>query len=130
MTKLREARQKANINMRQATEIFQVPYRTWQDWEHGKRHCNNVNYYVDALEAIAILTDPADLLDGILTLEDVMHEKKLADVRKMSKIGEFGDMFQANLDRVPEALVEKLTAAELAELVDAIYKAYSDGKNA
>lgn len=39
-------------------------------------------------------------------------------------------MFQANLDRVPEALVEKLTAAELAELVDAIYKAYSDGKNA
>lgn len=34
---LREARQAAGLTMKQAAELSCTPYRTWQDWETGKR---------------------------------------------------------------------------------------------
>ena len=34
---LRESRQMAGLNMKQAAELAGTPYRTWQDWETGKR---------------------------------------------------------------------------------------------
>ena len=36
-TELRESRRNAGLNMRQAAELAGTPYRTWQDWETGKR---------------------------------------------------------------------------------------------
>ena len=36
-TKLRESRISAGLNMRQAAEAANTPYRTWQDWELGNR---------------------------------------------------------------------------------------------
>ena len=34
---LRESRKAAGISMKQAAEESGTPYRTWQDWEAGKR---------------------------------------------------------------------------------------------
>ncbi len=34
---LREARKAAGLSMKQAAELSNTPYRTWQDWEGGKR---------------------------------------------------------------------------------------------
>lgn len=34
---LREARKTAGFSMKQAAEYSNTPYRTWQDWEGGKR---------------------------------------------------------------------------------------------
>lgn len=34
---LREARKAANLSMKQVAEMTGTPYRTWQDWEGGKR---------------------------------------------------------------------------------------------
>lgn len=34
---LREARKAAGLSMKQAAELSGTPYRTWQDWEGGKR---------------------------------------------------------------------------------------------
>lgn len=34
---LREARQAAGLTMVQAADLSGTPYRTWQDWETGKR---------------------------------------------------------------------------------------------
>jgi DNA-binding transcriptional regulator YiaG len=34
---LREARRKAGLTMKEAAEASATPYRTWQDWETGKR---------------------------------------------------------------------------------------------
>lgn len=34
---LREARKAAGLSMKQAAENSGTPYRTWQDWENGKR---------------------------------------------------------------------------------------------
>lgn len=36
-TELREARKAAGLSMKQAAELSNTPYRTWQDWEGGKR---------------------------------------------------------------------------------------------
>jgi DNA-binding transcriptional regulator YiaG len=34
---LRAARRLAGLTMKQAAELSHTPYRTWQDWETGKR---------------------------------------------------------------------------------------------
>jgi len=35
--KLRDARKAAGISMKHAAKETNTPYRTWQDWEGGKR---------------------------------------------------------------------------------------------
>ena len=34
---LREIRKSAGLTMADASRLFQVPYRTWQNWENGDR---------------------------------------------------------------------------------------------
>ncbi len=34
---LRELRKSTGLSMKQAAEYSNTPYRTWQDWEGGKR---------------------------------------------------------------------------------------------
>ncbi len=34
---LKQARQLLGLNIKQMAEALQTPYRTYQDWEHGKR---------------------------------------------------------------------------------------------
>lgn len=63
-----------------------------------------------------------------LTIRDLLDMDKMNKVKKLSKIGVFQDMFSANYDRIPDGIFEKLTAEELAGLIDAIYDAYSAGK--
>ena len=65
-----------------------------------------------------------------MTVTDAVSISKYQKVMQLSKIGRFGDTFRANYSRIPESLIEKLSAEETAELVDAFYKCYSDGKNA
>ena len=67
---------------------------------------------------------------GEMTLSDALEMDKYEKVIRLSKIGCFGDTFRANYRRIPESLIDKLTAEETAELVDAFYRCYSDGKNA
>lgn len=63
-----------------------------------------------------------------LTIRDLFDMDKMNKIKKLSKIGTFHGMFSANYDRIPEGIFDKLTAEELAGLVDAIYDAYSAGK--
>lgn len=63
-----------------------------------------------------------------LTIRDLLDMDKMNKVKKLSKIGAFQGMFSANYDRIPDGIFEKLTAEELAGLIDAIYDAYSAGK--
>ena len=67
---------------------------------------------------------------GEITTEELGEMYKLEQVKKACKIGKFGDTFAANYSRIPDNLKEKLTPAELAELTEAFYKCYGDGKNA
>lgn len=75
----------------------------------------------DAIESIK---------SGDLTWEGAGEMYKLEKVRKLSKIGSMGDTFRANYRRIPDAISDKLSPADIAALVDAFYNCYSDGKNA
>ncbi|MDO5363443.1 MAG: helix-turn-helix transcriptional regulator [Eubacteriales bacterium] len=70
----------------------------------------------------------ASVKSGDLTIRDLLDMDKMNKVKKLSKIGALHGMFSANYDRIPEGIFDKLTAEELAGLVDAIYDAYSAGK--
>lgn len=67
---------------------------------------------------------------GEITTQELGEMYKLEQVKKAAKCGSFGDTFRANYNRIPDGLKEKLTPEELAQLTDAFYKCYGDGKRA
>lgn len=70
------------------------------------------------------------LKSGEMTMSDALEMDKYEKVIRISKIGCFGDTFRKNYERIPDSIIDKLSAEETAELVDAFYQCYSDGKNA
>lgn len=70
------------------------------------------------------------LRNGEFTDEEIGGMYKLQKVKEACKIGTCGDTFRVNYSRIPDSLKEKLTPEELAELTEAFYKCYGDGKNA
>lgn len=87
---------------------------------------------VNKKEAMSILTRGGKeaVKNGEITTEELAGMYKLEQVKKACAIGRYGDTFKANYSRIPDNLKEKLTPQELAELVEAFYKCYGDGKNA
>ena len=69
------------------------------------------------------------LRNGEFTDEEIAGMYKLQKFKEACKIGSCGDTFRANYGRIPDNLKEKLTPEELAELTEAFYKCYGDGKN-
>ena len=86
---------------------------------------------ISKTEAMQILTKEGReaVKSGNITTQELGEMYKLEQAKKACKIGRFGDAFAANYSRVPDSLKEKLTPQELAELVEAFYKCYGDGKN-
>lgn len=66
---------------------------------------------------------------GEISMEELGTMYKLEQVKKVCNIGRCSDAFRVNYSRIPDRLKEKLTPEELAELVEAFYKCYGDGKN-
>lgn len=58
---LRKARCKAGLTMKQAAELSGTPYRTWQDWETGRRRCARI-----ALAWLELLAKNKKLKDGLV----------------------------------------------------------------
>ena len=84
-----------------------------------------------SLDTSIFTKDMADAIkSGEMSVSDAVAMSKYQKVMQLSKIGKFGDTFRVNYSRIPESLIEKLSAEEIAELVDAFYQCYSDGKNA
>ena len=83
-------------------------------------------------QAMSILTREGyeAVKNGYITTQELGEMYKLEQVKKACKIGKYHDTFAANYVRIPDGLKEKLTPQELAELVEAFYKCYGDGKNA
>lgn len=83
-------------------------------------------------EIKTILTRDAldSVKSGDLTWEEAGEMYKLVKVRQLSQIGSLGDTFRSNYRRIPEAVLDKLPPEDIAALVDAFYKCYSDGRGA
>lgn len=87
---------------------------------------------ISKTEAMQILTKEGReaVKSGDITTQELGEMYKLEQVKKACKIGKYHDTFAANYSRIPDGLKEKLTPQELAELTEAFYKCYGDGKNA
>ena len=127
MNRIKELRTKAGLSQREAAQILGVAVRTLQDWE-GDRRKPQKNAE-EILEACTILTREGinSLLDGTYSVEWALYTKKRRDVERISKWGDMEATFYANWRRIPDGAKAKLTAKELAELVDNIKAAYDDG---
>ena len=68
--------------------------------------------------------------EGVITWDQAAWEYKIRQTQRLSKVGNNGNTFSANFARIPDDLKETLSPKQLAELTDAFYKAYGDGKNA
>lgn len=81
-------------------------------------------------EILKILTDEGreSLKNGEITLEEAGWFYKLELIKKHSRIGGYGDTFNASFARIPDSLKDKLSPEELGELVDAFYDCYNGRK--
>lgn len=128
-TKIKELRKKSGITQKEASQILGVALRTLQDWESGTRKPKNPDDICEKLEALTHLTREGinSILNGFSDIEWAVFEMKYSNVKRLSKWGSYGATFEANWNRIPKGLKDKLNAEELAQLVDAIKAAYDDG---
>lgn len=146
MATLKELRKLCGMTQRELAEKSRVNIRQIQKYESGEYSLNNMTAKTADAISHALGCSIDDLVNmnasiftsemtkaiksGEMTLSDALEMDKYEKVVRLSRIGSFGDTFRANYRRIPESLVGKLTAEETAELVDAFYQCYSDGKNA
>ena len=146
MATLKELRKLCGMTQKELAEKSGVNIRQIQKYESGEYSLNNMTAKTADTISHALGCSIDDLVNmntsiftsemteaikyGEMTLSDALEMDKYQKVIKLSKIGSFGDTFRANYRRIPESLIDKLTAEETAELVDAFYQCYSDGKNA
>lgn len=146
MANLKEIRKICGMTQKELSEKSGVNIRQIQKYESGEYSLDNMTTRTaDGISrALGCSIDELVKMDtsiftgeitksiksGEMTVSDAVSMSKYQKVKKMSKIGCFGDTFRTNYSRIPESLIDKLTAEETAELVDAFYQCYSDGKNA
>lgn len=146
MATLKELRKLCGMTQKELAEKSGVNIRQIQKYESGEYSLDNMTAKTADAISHALGCSIDDLVkmntsiftsemteaikSGEMTLSDALEMDKYQKVIKISKIGCFGDTFRANYRRIPESLIGKLTASETAELVDAFYQCYSDGKNA
>lgn len=130
---IKEARLTARLTQAETARLLTIGKRTLEDWESGRRKPKNgEQFYVDRILALGNLTSEGrqSYLDGNWDIEDILFLYKRSEAERLSKWGGYPEIFQKNWERIPEDILGKLTAAEIAALVDAIKKAYDDGKKA
>lgn len=146
MATLKELRKLCGMTQKELAEKSGVNIRQIQKYESGEYAIDNMTTKTaDAIshalgcsidELVKMNTSifssemTKALKSGEMTLSDALEMDKYEKVVRLSKIGCFGDTFRANYERIPESIIDKLSAVETAELVDAFYQCYSDGKNA
>lgn len=83
-------------------------------------------------KAMEILTREGkeEVKSGEITAEELGEMYKLEQIKKASKIGNYGDTFRESYKWVPDDLKEDLTPEQLGKLTDAFYECYGAGKNA
>lgn len=144
MATLRELRKFLGLSQREMSERTGLNIRLIQKYEYGECEPENMTAKnAEAFErAFGCTLTEARALDlniftsevrealenGDLSLTDVLSMDKREKAMELSKIGRFSETFNENFNRIPNELFPKLSAQELANLVDAFYSCYSDGK--
>ena len=125
------ARQASGLTQQEAAALLGVPKRTLQDWEDGKRKPKKgYERLTEIVTAFGILTEEGrkSVLEGRTSLDDVLSIYKGSEAKKLSKWGAYDSTYYANFRRIPEGITDKLTATEIAALVDSFKAAYDDGR--
>ena len=146
MSALKEIRKLCGMTQQELSNKSGVNIQQIQKYESGKYSIENMTSESTVAIAGALGVTVEELISltpsiftsemteaiksGEMTVSDAAAMSKYEKVIRLSRIGSFGDTFRANYRRIPESIIDKLTAEETAELVDAFYQCYSDGKNA
>ena len=144
MATLKEMRKLCGMTQMELAEKSGVNIRQIQKYESGEYSIENMTSKTASAiaESLGITIEElinldtsiftSDMTDAIksgeMTVTDAVSISKYQKVMQLSKIGKLCDTFRVNYARIPESLIEKLSAEETAELVDAFYQCYSDGK--
>ena len=121
---IKDAAAKSSYSQARIARALGVPTRTLEDWIAGKRSPKlGEAYWVERIGAVSTLSPDGlqALIDGVITMDEALHEAKITHAKRMSKWGACADTFRACWEQLPASAVDKLTPAELAEIVDAIH---------
>lgn len=81
-------------------------------------------------EAMSILTAEGKraVKAGEITTEELGEMYKLEMVKRASQFKRNQELFWVNYNRIPKEIANKLSPEDIANLVDAFYQCYRDGK--
>jgi len=127
---IKQARISAGLSQAQAARLLHVAKRSLEDWEAGRRKPKKGEMYLaECILACGILTeeDRKQVEEGAWSMEDVLAQAKIRLARMHSKCGSFGNTFEKIWNRIPDVVIQKCSADDLAALVDEIKDAYDAG---
>ena len=58
-----------------------------------------------------------------------MHAIKINRAKRLSKVGKYHKTCQALLDRIPDTLIDRLTGAQLAQVLDVMHRQAQYGED-
>ena len=116
MNRLKELRETLGLSQKEIGIILGVSERAVQEWEGGRRNPKHRKEIEEKLESLSILTEEEikSVLEGTLEMDYIVFQKKLWDVKRLSR----GTTFTENWNKIPESIKEKLSAKELVELLN------------
>lgn len=129
---IKAARLASKLTVKQAASLLHVPKRTLEEWEAGRRNPKRgIDYYAELISAFGIFTADGlrSIEDGTLSPEEVLAEYRISQAMKLSKWGRYSTTWHRAFERIPDVVYPKLTAEDIAALVDAFVECYGDGKN-
>lgn len=131
---IKEARKQLNgVTRPRAAKWFGLNPRTLESWETGARPvpAAEEQRLLEGYQALTICTQDffESLDDGDSTIEQAVWAYKIDQVKKISRIGRYGETFNRNWALIPVEVKKKCSAEELAEIVDALYLQYKAGQD-
>lgn len=116
---IKEAREISGLSQKEASAYLRVPFRSYQDWEYGKRTCKTKDKIISLLLAYKHISKDTMYLynTDYFTQEDIIKLTKIDVAESLLKGIQIDLPLKEISSDLPESIFEQLTGPALAELI-------------
>ena len=125
-------RKQEGFTQLEAARFLGVSKRTYESWEYGTRiPKQGYESAVTTLTAFGMLTkeEIEAVLSGEMAMTDLSKDAKLRKAKKLARCGRQEYIYAKYLSKIPEDIVNVLSAEQIAKLIDILEDTFNAGVN-
>ena len=125
-------RKSEGFTQAEAARFLGVSKRTYESWEYGTRiPKQGYESAVATLAAFGMLTEDGieAVLSGKMSMKELNKEAKLKKAKQLARCGKNECIYTKYLSKIPEDIVNILSAEQIAKLIDILEDAFNAGVN-